>query len=62
MGSQFKTILIQGLAADFEDGQRILAPFLFAVILLIVFNFALGNLPAELAPKLFAIEVFKHLF
>ena len=55
---QFLSLCRQGIKTDLTDLSRIISPFLFATTLLLIFNFAIGEVPDELQVKLFVVEVY----
>lgn len=54
-------LIKQGLRAELADTERILSPILFSITLLLLFSFAMGEVPAELKPKVYLAETFLTL-
>lgn len=59
---QFLIMVRQGLRAELADKERIVSPILFGVTLLLLFSFALGDIPAELRRSVYVAETFLTLF
>ena len=55
---QFRTLFMQSLRADSADKERLLTPFLFATTVLLLFNFAFGDITNGLEVYLFVGEVY----
>lgn len=55
---QYRLILRQGVKAELADLERIVSPVLFAVTMLILFSFAVGELDASLRVRIYVAESF----
>ncbi len=53
---QYVTLVRQGLRAEFVDKERLVSPVLFALTMLILFAFALGDLDQSLRIKVYLAE------
>ncbi len=56
-----KLIIEQGLRAELAEKQRLISPLLFAATILILFSFAMGEIPDFLITKMFLAETFLTL-
>ena len=59
---QFRAIFIHSLRAETADKERLITPLLFAVTMLLLFNFALGGLTAETSQGLFVGAIYLTSF
>ena len=53
---QYRILVIQGLKAELADLERCISPILFAVTLLLIFTFALGEIDRSLRVKIYLAE------
>lgn len=59
---QFLIMLRQGIRAELADQERLISPVLFGVTLLVLFAFALGDIPPDLRRSVYVAETFLTLF
>ena len=59
---QFRHLVGHGLRLELADPERIVAPVLLAVTLLVLFSFAVGEVDASMRPRLFVAETYLSLF
>jgi heme exporter protein B len=55
---QLKVLLGQGLKAELAEKQRLVSPLLFGATILILFSFAMGEIPSFLVSKMFLAQTF----
>jgi heme exporter protein B len=60
--AQYWLILKQGFAAELSDKERLLSPVLFAMTLLLLFSFAMGNLDESLRTRIYTAQSFLTAF
>jgi heme exporter protein B len=60
--SQYRVLLRQGLRVDLANRERIVSPALFATTILLLFSFAIGQLPPQFRPRFFVAEAILTLF
>jgi heme exporter protein B len=60
--TQFRVFLAQGVRAELADRERILSPLLFAVVMLLLFSFALGDVDPSLLRRIYLAEAFITAF
>lgn len=60
--NQYRTIVAQGLRAEFADKERLVSPVLFSITMLLLFSFALGELDASLKARVYLAETFLTAF
>ncbi len=60
--AQYRTIVAQGLRAEFADKERLISPALFSVTMLLLFAFALGEVDASLKARVYLAETFLTAF
>lgn len=59
---QFRLIFAQGIKAELADRERLISPILFAMTMLLVFSFALGDLEEDLRQRVYLAETFLTAF
>jgi heme exporter protein B len=59
---QYKLLVGQGLRAELADRERIISPVLFAVTMLLLFAFAVGEVDPSLKPRLYLAQTFLTAF
>lgn len=59
---QFRLLVEQGLRAELADKERIVSPILFAITMLLVFSFAMGEIEPDLKPRVYLAETFLTAF
>ena len=55
---QYKLIVGQGLRAELADKERMISPILFAITILLLFSFALGEVEERLRAQVFTAETY----
>mgnify|MGYP003331396844 CR=1 FL=1 len=55
---QYKSFVAQGWKADLADKERLITPFLFAITLLLLFNFVFDEISQGIEKYIFTAEVF----
>lgn len=60
--SQYWLLLKQGLSAELSDKERIISPILFAMTVLLLFSFAMGELDESLRARVYVAESFLTAF
>lgn len=60
--SHFRLILAQGVKAELADMERLISPVLFAVTMLLLFAFAMGELDESLRARVYLAETFLTAF
>lgn len=55
---QYQTIVAQGWRGEINDKERLASPVLFAITILLTFNFAMGDIDSALRMELFVAETF----
>lgn len=58
---QVRVLMAQGIRAELADLERVISPVLFSVTLLLLFSFAMGEIPPELKAKVYLAETFLTL-
>lgn len=56
--THLRAILVQSLKVEWSNSERWLSPLLFAITMLVLFSFAIGNIEPEFAVKIFVAETF----
>jgi heme exporter protein B len=59
---QFSILVGQGIRAELADLERLVSPILFAVTLLVVFSFAVGEVEDAIRVKIYLAETFLTAF
>lgn len=59
---QFRLIFAQGVKAELADRERLISPILFAMTMMLVFSFALGELDESLRPRVYLAETYLTAF
>lgn len=59
--AQFRLLIMQGFRAELADMERLVSPVLFSVTLLLLFSFAMGEVPPDLKAKVYLAETFLTL-
>ncbi|TWW09985.1 hypothetical protein E3A20_08900 [Planctomyces bekefii] len=59
---QFSIILTQGIKAELADLERLISPVLFAITMLLLFAFAIGEVDETLRAHMYLAETFLTLF
>ncbi len=59
---QYFILVDQGIRAEFADRERLVSPVLFAVTLLVVFSFAVGEVEDAVRVKIYLAETFLTAF
>lgn len=62
MFDQYRILVSQGLKVDLANRERIVSPLLFAATILLLFSFAIGQIPAEFHARFFAAEAILTIF
>ncbi len=60
--AQFRILLANGIKSELSDLERLISPLLFALTILILFAFAVGEVEPDMRIKLFVAEVFLTTF
>ena len=55
---QYRTIVAQGLRGELSDKERVASPILFALTILLIFNFAMGEIDSAYRVELFVAQAF----
>jgi len=55
---QYKLLVAQGVKAEFAERERLISPVLFAITMLLVFSFAVGDIDPLLVQRLYIASVF----
>jgi heme exporter protein CcmB len=56
--SQFKTILAHSMKSEWQNAERWISPLLFSVTVLLLFSFAVGELEAQIATRIYVAEMY----
>ena len=59
---QYRILVGQGVRAELADVERIVSPVMFALTLLVIFSFAMGELDESLRVKVYLAETFLTAF
>lgn len=59
---QYRALVKQGIRAELADSERTVSPVLFAITMLLLFAFAMGDLDASLRAKVYLAETFLTAF
>jgi len=60
--AQFRILLANGIKSELSDLERLISPLLFALTILILFSFAVGEIEPDMRIKLFVAEIFLTTF
>lgn len=60
--AQFKILLANGIKSELSDLERLISPLLFALTILILFSFAIGEVEPDMRIKLFVAQIFLTTF
>jgi ABC-type transport system involved in cytochrome c biogenesis permease component len=60
--AQFRILLANGIKSELSDLERLISPLLFALTILILFTFAVGEIEPDMRIKLFVAEIFLTTF
>jgi len=60
--AQFRILLSNGIKSELSDLERLISPLLFALTILILFSFAVGEVEPDMRIKLFVAEIFLTTF
>jgi ABC-type transport system involved in cytochrome c biogenesis permease component len=60
--TQLRLLFAQGWRGEMADKERLISPILFAVTMLLVFAFAIGEVDRSIVPRIFLAETFLTLF
>lgn len=60
--AQCRLLFVQGWRGELADKERIISPALFAVTMLLVFAFAIGEVDRATVPKIYVAQTFLTLF
>lgn len=59
---QFRILLANGIKSELSDLERLISPLLFALTILILFSFAIGEIEPDMRIKFYVAEVFLTTF
>lgn len=59
---QFRILLGNGIRSEISDLERLISPLLFALTILILFSFAIGEVEPDMRIRLFVAEIFLTTF
>lgn len=60
--AQFKILLSNGIKSELSDLERLISPLLFALTILIMFSFAIGEVDPDVRIKFFVAQIFLTTF